>query len=85
MGCAKMVYGPTVLTTTVLTILVLAAASFLDSALDQRDEDVEDMRSRTGRGAAVRRINQATAPCINTALAFGDPIPEPKCERLMLN
>ena len=34
--------------------------------------------------AALRNVNQAMALWIDTAREFGDPIPEPKGERLML-
>ena len=34
--------------------------------------------------AALRHVNQAIALWIDTAKEFGDPIPEPKGERLML-
>lgn len=34
--------------------------------------------------AALRHINQATDLWIDTGREFGDPIPEPKGERLML-
>ena len=34
--------------------------------------------------AAVGRINQAIGLWIDTAREFGDPLPEPKGERLML-
>ena len=34
--------------------------------------------------AALRNINEAMALWIDTAREFGDPIPEPKGERLML-
>ncbi len=33
---------------------------------------------------ALRHVNQAMALWIDTAKEFGDPIPEPKGERLML-
>ena len=34
--------------------------------------------------AALKNVNQAIALWIDTAKEFGDPIPEPKGERLML-
>ena len=34
--------------------------------------------------AALEHVNEAMALWIDTALEFGDPIPEPKGERLML-
>ena len=34
--------------------------------------------------SALRHVNQAMALWIETAKEFGDPIPEPKGERLML-
>ena len=34
--------------------------------------------------AALRNVNEAMALWIGTAREFGDPIPEPKGERLML-
>ena len=34
--------------------------------------------------AAIRNVKEAMALWIDTAMEFGDPVPEPKGERLML-
>ena len=50
--------------------------------------EVPELSGCTAHGdtqeAALKNVNQAIALWIDTAKEFGDPIPEPKGERLML-